>query len=215
MSIETRLDAASPCSEEAPAPRLDSCACEWTLAGPGRIGPVDVISSLHTTPRTGGPGGRRFAPGSAMIMASANSRCRWKSPKSSSTMSWPSAARGSCSPATGGPTSGGDGGSEPRDRDRDLRPIRGQGAPDFMPARLSQRRGTHSPAENPPIRGSLCFYDIVHDFCVRNSCTFYVIGIPKRGEISPALAYVMLARSCVISVEMCASKHMARSKICL
>ena len=191
MSIDTWLGATSPHGEEALTPKLDSCACEHALAGPGRVGPVDMISSLHTTPRTGGPGGIKFAPGSAMMMASANSRCLWKSPKSSSTMSVPPTARRSCPPAAGGPTSGGDGGSAPRDRDRDFRPIRGQGAPDFMPARLSQRRRTHSPAENPPIHGSICFYDIVHDFCALNSCAFYVIGIPRWDEIGPMLAYIL------------------------
>ena len=76
-----------------------------------------------------------------------------------------------------------------------------------MPARLSQRRRTHSPAENPPIHGSICSYDIVHDFCALNSCTFYVIGIPKWDELGPMLAYIMLARSCDIGRDMRFKTH--------
>lgn len=190
MCIDGSTGATSPRGEEALAPERTLRSCGSSLAGPGYVDPMDIISENVGPPRltpvrAGGPGGTKFAPGGAMTIASVNSRTRPRSPKSSSMMSLSSAARAACPPAGEGPTSGGGDSAAPRDRERDLSPI-----PRPRRAQLHARQPEPEAARQWIIREPAhsrlyMFCDIVPRFLRVIFYAFYIGGIPKKSEMTP------------------------------
>ena len=162
MCIDVLVGATSPEGKEALAPDRISRACGCSFAGPGYVGSMDMISEnvgplLLTPVKTGGPGGSKFAPGGAMTIASVISRTRPRSPKSSSMMSLPSAARPTCSPASGDPTSGGGGSAAPRDRERDRFPIPRSGRAQLH-ARQPEPEAENSSTSREPAHSRLIIF---------------------------------------------------------